>query len=62
MDLKKPTLVMTECLLVYLKPDESAKILQWISDTFNEAPFLGLINYEMIEPNDPFGETMIQNL
>ena len=30
-DLSRPTLVMTECLLVYLKPAESDKILNWIS-------------------------------
>lgn len=58
----KPTLVLTECLLIYLKPEETAKILTWVSEFFAPAPYVGLLNYEMINPFDPFGETMLENL
>ena len=54
--------MMTECLLVYLEPENSGKIMQWIVDTFKDSKYLGFINYEMIEPNDAFGETMMSNL
>ena len=62
MDKSKPTLVLTECLLVYLKNEDSNKIIQWCSSFFNEAPFVGILNYEMIEPFDAFGQTMVNNL
>ena len=51
----KPTLVMTECLLVYLQPAESDKILNWVSQFFNQTPYVGIINYEMVDPHDAFG-------
>lgn len=58
----KPTLVLTECLLIYLKAEETAKILNWVSEFFKPAPYVGLLNYEMINPFDAFGETMLENL
>ena len=58
----RPTLVLTECLLIYLKPEETAKILTWVSEFFAPAPYVGLLNYEMINPFDAFGETMLENL
>ena len=57
-----PTLVLTECLLVYLKPTDAVNILKWASNFFKNSKFLGIMNYEMIEPFDSFGQTMLNNL
>ena len=61
-DAKRPTLLLTECLLIYLKPEDSVNILKWAGELFKESPFLSIMNYEMIEPFDSFGQTMINNL
>lgn len=51
---------MTECLLVYLRKEDSDKILQSVSTTFKGD--LMYMNYEMIHPGDAFGKVMIENL
>ncbi len=60
MDPNSPTLLLSECVLVYLKPEESKSILTFFKDHFKGD--LALVNYEMINPNDPFGRTMLENL
>ena len=55
-----PTLVLSECVLVYLKPEESKVILSFFRDYFKGD--IALLNYEMINPHDPFGKTMLENL
>lgn len=55
-----PTLVITECVLVYLKPEDTQKILQFIGEFFQRE--LAILNYEMINPSDPFGKVMLENL
>ena len=57
-----PTLVLTECLLIYLKPQDSVNIIRWCSQFWNTAPFVGVVNYEMINPFDMFGKKMVDNL
>ena len=57
-----PTMVLAECFLIYLRNEDSENILRWINDFFGQAPYLSLCNYEMIEPFDSFGKTMITNL
>lgn len=57
-----PTLILTECLLIYLKPQDSVNILKWTSEYFKNSDFLAILNYEMIEPFDLFGQTMVNNL
>ena len=59
---RSPTLVLTECLLIYLKAADTQKILKWCNTEFQESPFLSLLNYEMINPNDNFGQMMVDNL
>lgn len=59
-DLSVPTLVITECLMVYLKKTESDVILEGISKLF--VGDLAYVNYEMINPGDAFGKIMIENL
>ncbi|KAJ6163978.1 hypothetical protein N7470_002650 [Penicillium chermesinum] len=70
-----PTLLVSECCLVYLSPTEAEQVLSWftkalgkgadVTGTANiETPItpLGLILYEPIRPDDPFGRTMVANL
>ena len=44
-DPKLPTLVMAECVLVYMDPDKSEALLQWLTSTFDNLFF---INYEQV--------------
>lgn len=59
-DPKAPTLVLTECVLVYLKPEDSRKILGFIKAFFTGDA--AVLNYEMIKPDDAFGRVMLENL
>jgi hypothetical protein len=52
--------MLSECVLVYLKPEESKAILTFFRNYFKGD--LALLNYEMINPHDPFGKTMLENL
>jgi [phosphatase 2A protein]-leucine-carboxy methyltransferase len=47
-DSSAPTLILTECVLIYLKPDESKKILSFIKEHFKCDA--AILNYEMINP------------
>ncbi|KAI0776248.1 leucine carboxyl methyltransferase [Trametes elegans] len=63
-----PTLLLFECVLVYMIPAASDAILQWYTDYFANsasqggAGVLGCVVYEMFALNDPFGEVMVNNL
>ena len=58
-----PTLILSECCLVYLLPSLSARILSTFATRIVPAPTpLALILYEPIHPHDPFGRTMVSNL
>lgn len=59
MDKERPTLIITECLLVYLKAEDSEKVLKGFAELF---PAIAILNYEMIEPCDRFGQQMIENI
>lgn len=54
-----PTLIITECVLVYLEKEESERLSNELSSILGEAAW---ITYDMISPNDIFGKTMIKNL
>jgi len=54
-----PTLLLSECVLIYISSNFSSNILQWASGYFKSSMF---IIYEMILPHDGFGKMMIQNL
>ncbi|KAA0725286.1 Leucine carboxyl methyltransferase 1 [Triplophysa tibetana] len=54
-----PTLFMSECVLVYITPEQSSKLVRWIADTFPTSMF---INYEQVNMDDRFGQIMIENL
>jgi hypothetical protein len=60
-----PTLLLFECVLVYMPPAHSSALLQWFtryfSNTGDRAP-LGSIVYEMFGLDDAFGRVMLTNL
>lgn len=64
-----PTLLLFECVLVYLTPTTSDGLLQWFVDYFSapstEEPrtgVLGAVVYEMFGLGDSFGRVMLNNL
>ena len=54
-----PTLFLSECVFIYLSPEDSDAILVWISNNIKNAVFA---LYEQIQPDDAFGKMMIRNL
>uniref|UniRef100_A0A8B9P977 Leucine carboxyl methyltransferase 1 n=2 Tax=Apteryx TaxID=8821 RepID=A0A8B9P977_APTOW len=59
LDIQLPTLLIAECVLVYMTPQQSANLLKWAASTFPVAMF---INYEQVNMTDRFGQIMIENL
>lgn len=75
-----PTLLISECCLVYLSPTEAGQVISYFTkhlfgpananpggeenaQKFSQATTpLGLVLYEPIRPDDPFGRTMVSNL
>ncbi|KAG9334797.1 hypothetical protein JZ751_006546 [Albula glossodonta] len=54
-----PTLFMAECVLVYMTPEQSSKLVHWVADMFPTAMF---VNYEQVNMEDRFGQVMVENL
>ncbi|KAK3318666.1 S-adenosyl-L-methionine-dependent methyltransferase [Apodospora peruviana] len=54
-----PTLLISECCLCYLSPHEASASIQWFA---SRIPHLGIVLYEPIKPDDPFGKMMVSNL
>lgn len=54
-----PTLILAECVLIYINPDSVNPTLQYLQSVF---PNSGILVYEQIRPNDPFGSMMVKNL
>ncbi|KAK5622967.1 Leucine carboxyl methyltransferase 1 [Crenichthys baileyi] len=54
-----PTLLLSECVLVYMTPSQSSNLVHWAAETFHTAMF---INYEQVNMSDRFGQVMIENL
>ncbi|KAJ6632530.1 leucine carboxyl methyltransferase [Mycena sp. CBHHK59/15] len=59
-----PTLLLFECVLVYMTPAASSTLLQWFIDYFSPegGGVLGSIVYEMFSLQDSFGRVMVDNL
>ena len=59
-----PTLLLCECILVYISPEESSRLLRWFVEKSQNAQggVLGCIVYEMFGLNDGFGRVMVNNL
>ncbi|KAJ3253345.1 hypothetical protein HK103_000724 [Boothiomyces macroporosus] len=58
-DTSVPTLVLSECVMIYLDPTVSDMLIQTIAESFKESYF---ISFEQILPNDAFGGQMLHNL
>lgn len=56
----RPTLFLSECVLIYMPVGKSKYIIEWIEKKFTNGVALAL--YEQILPNDAFGKQMIKNL
>lgn len=54
-----PTLLISECCLCYLESSESQRILKYFTD---KVPNIGVLIYEPVRPDDPFGKMMVSNL
>ncbi|XP_075420756.1 leucine carboxyl methyltransferase 1 [Tenrec ecaudatus] len=59
MNAQLPTLLITECVLIYMTPEQSANLLKWAANSFENAMY---INYEQVNMDDRFGQIMIENL
>jgi len=59
LDDKLPTLIIAECVLIYLDPNVSRAVVKWCADKFETAAF---VIYEQIHPDDAFGQQMLRNL
>ncbi|GAX79303.1 hypothetical protein CEUSTIGMA_g6744.t1 [Chlamydomonas eustigma] len=54
-----PTYILSECVLVYMEPSDSAAVIKWLAGHFKTA---ALVVYEQIKPDDAFGQQMCSNL
>jgi hypothetical protein len=66
-----PTLLLFECVLVYMSPMESTELIQWFVNYFAASPLtphggdgsiLAGVVYEMFGLGDSFGQVMLNNL
>ncbi|KAF4681412.1 hypothetical protein FOZ60_012128 [Perkinsus olseni] len=56
-----PTMYIAECVLVYMPPESSDRLLSWMSGSVKEAE-ARVLAYEQCNPDDPFGRVMMENL
>lgn len=54
-----PTLLISECCLCYLSPQEASGAIEYFA---SRIPSLATVIYEPIRPHDAFGEVMVSNL
>ena len=57
-----PTLVLSECCLIYLSPEDADSVLSYFISALHPATPVGMVIYEPIRPHDAFGRTMVSNL
>ncbi|SLM39308.1 S-adenosyl-L-methionine-dependent methyltransferase-like [Lasallia pustulata] len=62
LDASLPTLLISECCLIYLPPSAADAVISHFSTLFPPSTPLGLIVYEPINPFDAFGKVMVANL
>ncbi|KAG0304448.1 hypothetical protein BGZ98_005510 [Dissophora globulifera] len=58
-DTSLPTLFLSECVLIYIQPDDSDAIVDWVGKNMDASLF---VVYEQINPTDAFGAMMLRNL
>ena len=54
-----PTLILAECVFIYLAPEQSSALLRWSATTFREA---AIALYDPAALDDSFGRIMVTNL
>jgi [phosphatase 2A protein]-leucine-carboxy methyltransferase len=59
LDKSLPTLVIAECVLIYMKTTHSNDLIEYFGKNFKNCVFL---NYEQFKLNDRFGKIMIENM
>ncbi|KAF7968663.1 hypothetical protein HWV62_29747 [Athelia sp. TMB] len=57
-----PTLLLFECVLVYMAPAASTSLIKWFVDYLDAPTALGAVVYEMFGLDDAFGRMMLSNL
>lgn len=64
LDWAAPTLLVAECVLVYMPAEASQRLVQWAAACFGppHSPGAALVSYDMILPHDAFGRVMRANL
>jgi [phosphatase 2A protein]-leucine-carboxy methyltransferase len=55
-----PTLILSECCLCYMPPEQATTAIKFFTDRITSP--IGVVVYEPIRPFDPFGKTMVSNL
>ena len=58
-DRSVPTLILTECVMVYLEKSSTMDLCKAFSELLVECVW---VTYDMISPSDVFGRTMLKNL
>ena len=61
-DVTLPTLLISECCLVYLEAAVAEAVLDYFASLFPSGTSLGFVLYEPINPFDSFGKMMVSNL
>ncbi|PRW45066.1 tRNA wybutosine-synthesizing 4 [Chlorella sorokiniana] len=59
LDPAAPTYVLSECVLVYMRPQHSREVVRWLAEHLHCA---AMVVYEQINPHDAFGQQMLLNL
>ena len=54
-----PTLLLSECVLIYMEPTYSNRVIQWSATHIRASVF---VTYEQIKPLDAFGAMMVRNI
>ena len=63
LDSSLPTLLISECCLIYLTPDAADAVVNYFTAHISPTTTpLGLVLYEPINPFDAFGKVMVSNL
>lgn len=63
LDPSLPTLLISECCLIYLTPDAADAVVNYFTGhIFPASTPIGLVLYEPINPFDAFGKVMVSNL
>ncbi|KAL1585996.1 hypothetical protein WHR41_04903 [Cladosporium halotolerans] len=55
-----PTLILSECCLCYMPPEQATTAVKYFNDRITSP--IGLVIYEPVRPFDAFGRTMVSNL